>query len=350
MNSSEPPVSSSTEAEIPIFSSGVWDLDLALRETQLDKSVDVWEDRGRELAEYSALPQEEINRLASQDTKAAVVRCFAQAQGDGDDPLAPYRSCWFELAVRMMTAYERVSRCAVFLRQLCERIQPSDRADCVILDYGCGVADCGLVLALAGFRVRIVEVEGGLLELARWRFARRGLPVESCPVTPDDIHPEPGPAGAALLTDVLEHVAEPLRVLQGVVNGLCSPGLIFVSHDNFRLPRGDRPGHVQGHLECARREMCSLAARRFLARELIREAPGLYRRHQRRCPSCGSQVSTPAQVVSLSIFSLAERVALFLGLGKSGLVAETFHTLRGSRLLVPDWYRCPRCVSRWTPR
>jgi Methyltransferase domain len=88
-----------------------------------------------------------------------------------------------------------------------------------ILDFGCGVGFNSVLLAKAGFKVTLADVDGKSLDLAVLRMKRLGLPYE---VWKTDVEPMPPEKTYDLIValDVLEHL--PLDVLRSLVPKLIS--------------------------------------------------------------------------------------------------------------------------------
>jgi SAM-dependent methyltransferase len=75
------------------------------------------------------------------------------------------------------------------------------------LDFGSGVGSNAILFARHGFEVALADVSGTMLEFARWRLERRGLPAEFI-----NLNREPLPRDRfdlATAVDVCEHLAAP---------------------------------------------------------------------------------------------------------------------------------------------
>lgn len=93
-----------------------------------------------------------------------------------------------------------------YLAELVRHLSPGAR----VLDYGCGIGSDGLALLEAGYRVELADFDNPSTRYLRWRLERRGL---SAPV--HDLDGEvPGGFDAAYAFDVIEHVDDPIALLE----------------------------------------------------------------------------------------------------------------------------------------
>lgn len=109
-----------------------------------------------------------------------------------------------------------------------------------VLDYGSGIGTAGIVLADAGFEVTLADVADPLLDFARWRFARRGLPVRTIDLKRET--PRVAAYHGIVCFDVLEHIPRPQRVVRRLRDALVVDGVLFVFAPFGLDPR--RPMHV----------------------------------------------------------------------------------------------------------
>ncbi|WP_319578619.1 methyltransferase domain-containing protein [uncultured Methanospirillum sp.] len=104
-----------------------------------------------------------------------------------------------------------------------------------ILDYGCGSADLSLLLGKMGFSVSICDIDGGNLNGALKRFSIRGINLEnvykSTPEKPIPIISMKFDLIIAL--EVVEHVRDPLQLLETFNSSLNNKGIIILGSFPF---------------------------------------------------------------------------------------------------------------------
>lgn len=104
------------------------------------------------------------------------------------------------------------------------------------LDFGSGIGSLGLLLAQHGLAVTLADVQPDLNAYARWRFARRNLPVQVLDLpaptsATDDPPPMILPTAAfdfISAVDVFEHLPDPLYTLAQLVTALRPGGTLFI--------------------------------------------------------------------------------------------------------------------------
>lgn len=99
-----------------------------------------------------------------------------------------------------------------------------------VLDYGCGAGNVGFMFAQLGFQTTLVEVQGVLTDFLRWRINKYHLPITLL------TEEEPlGQYDLVTLFNVLEHLQEPLHVLQRIHKALPENGylaMLFNTHEH----------------------------------------------------------------------------------------------------------------------
>ncbi len=126
-----------------------------------------------------------------------------------------------------------------------------------VLDFGGGNGSAALWLARKGLAVGYVDV-GRIAEFARWRFKREGL------LAPRSRRPQPGkiitrwsldylifaakvagqPWDAICAVDVLEHIPNPIPIVQAIYDGLRPGGLFIFTPVSFK-PLATHPMHLE---------------------------------------------------------------------------------------------------------
>lgn len=100
-----------------------------------------------------------------------------------------------------------------------------------VLDYGCGVADISLYLALHGAKVTLVDLDDKKFEFTLWRFDHRNMKIKSKKAyqteKPVDLGDEK--FDAIVMAEFLEHVREPRLFLEFALDHLNEDGLFYDS-------------------------------------------------------------------------------------------------------------------------
>ena len=94
-----------------------------------------------------------------------------------------------------------------------------------VLDYGAGIGDLVLELARRQHDVTYLDVDGRTKAFARWRAERDWLPVTFA----SDLDEVEGAFDTIISLDVFEHLAEPLPVVDGLVEKLAPGGRMIVT-------------------------------------------------------------------------------------------------------------------------
>jgi 2-polyprenyl-3-methyl-5-hydroxy-6-metoxy-1,4-benzoquinol methylase len=107
-----------------------------------------------------------------------------------------------------------------------------------ILDYGGGIGQQSIFLARQGWHVGYADL-GETAAFARWRFEQEGVEILSlAPEVALDLALQPWGAISAL--DVVEHVPEPVDLLQRLTRVLAPEGLLFLTRHSFK----EYPAHL----------------------------------------------------------------------------------------------------------
>lgn len=102
-----------------------------------------------------------------------------------------------------------------------------------MIDYGCGVGNDGLPLLEKGFTVTFIDFDNPSTRFLRWRLAQRGYPDTFLNVEELTAFP---PADMFLAMDVLEHMVNPLSV----IDMLHPSTKLFVHQTTFGAKDGGR--------------------------------------------------------------------------------------------------------------
>ena len=123
------------------------------------------------------------------------------------DERALYRTS--EAYLYNLTAFAMTATKLPYLRDLTRLADPGSR----VLDYGCGIGSDGLLLLEMGYRVEFADFDNPSTRYLRWRLARRGL---DAAVHDLDSGPPPSGFDLAFAFDVIEHVPEPVGLLEAM--------------------------------------------------------------------------------------------------------------------------------------
>ncbi len=204
-----------------------------------------------ELAEYLGQPYEQVETRCRNAASALVKRWQAASPATGEQVLDFYRQAddylydltWWHTLVEDDSALVQVEALEA-ARSL--RLHSA-------LDFGCGIGSLGLALAVNGLQVTLADVNSTLLDFARFRFERRGLPAHFIDLsTGTALHGETFEFIAAV--DVLEHIPDPLPALEDMASALQPGGILFIhlpaSADAAHpMHLWSQPGTVLRHVE-----------------------------------------------------------------------------------------------------
>jgi SAM-dependent methyltransferase len=115
-----------------------------------------------------------------------------------------------------------------------------------VLDHGAGIGDISLELSRRGNSVTYVDVPGETQGFARWRAERESLPL----VFGRSLDEAFGPFDTIISLDVLEHIRDPIPVVDALVDRL-APGGTFVVTAYFG-PTKAHPMHFDHDLDLAK--------------------------------------------------------------------------------------------------
>jgi 2-polyprenyl-3-methyl-5-hydroxy-6-metoxy-1,4-benzoquinol methylase len=213
-----------------------------IKKTQLRFSTTLFQDREFELLDFFPISMAGLWSLFLRKGFPNTLRFKSCLDGffrDRSDPgvlKAAYEEAAFFYCLRLMLAYERYSMVLEYLDTLfaLHGSGTSSLSRWKVLDYGCGVSDIGLLLALLGAEVTICDLADPKLSFAESRYRRRKLNVKVIPIeNPEEsLSLNKNYYDLIVATEVLEHVRDPLQCLEVLTGALQSGGLLFNSMGN----------------------------------------------------------------------------------------------------------------------
>ena len=141
-----------------------------------------------------------------------------------------YQITDFMYANRLMLSYHRYDTGYYALEVFQKLKNEVDYKKLYALDYGCGVADPALFLALHGLKVTVVDLDTDKFRFAKQRFVERGLDVTAIAATqakkpvylPDNIKYD-----LIIMSEFLEHTYSPRTFLEFAMSHLKTGGLFY---------------------------------------------------------------------------------------------------------------------------
>lgn len=175
-----------------------------------------------------------------------------------------YESVAFMYANRLMLRYHNYD-IGLRILEIARDLSSLKANELRVLDYGCGVADPSLILALHGANVMIVDLEDSKFNFAKSRFRNRNLVFSSKGAEQTELPVETeGKYNFIILAEVLEHVRNPRLFLEYAVQHLKEEGVLYDSLGPFY-------GHTVGgsHLQEAKEQIESTDYSDFHAANLV---------------------------------------------------------------------------------
>jgi 2-polyprenyl-3-methyl-5-hydroxy-6-metoxy-1,4-benzoquinol methylase len=96
----------------------------------------------------------------------------------------------------------------------------------IVLDYGCGAGNMGMIFANAGFTVDFAEVKGVITNFLEWRIKKHFL--KSKVYTHEDDLGE-NKYDLVCMQNVMEHLEKPLEVLQKLTRAIKQGGYFLIT-------------------------------------------------------------------------------------------------------------------------
>lgn len=197
----------------------------------LDPGQTLKQDRQAELAEYWQCSTEEVlQRYEDFHVNKSRRKPKDSLDVSTDEGVfAHYRQEIEQHLTKKMLAYTRFDMAYKLLKYLNAYYPPAKRPDIRVLDYGCGVADYALAFAAQGYHPVICDIPGSHLDFAQWRFKKRDIPYTAISVTENNLYPDLGKVDIAICGEVLEHVRNPLKVIQSINQSMPRSGFFWSS-------------------------------------------------------------------------------------------------------------------------
>ena len=195
--------------------------------TLLDKTNPVYKDRFAEVKRFfnkstlGMLLHFAINGTPNTNYyKYRLERIFEGSWLDPNNLRHTYERSTFMYTNRLMLRYHNYKKGAQIL-ELANALSLK-KESLRVLDYGCGVADPSLFLALHGVDVTIVDLDDTKLEFARARFNNRGLSVRCVAAKQTEKPVDPGSEkyDVIIMAEFLEHVRNPRLFLEFALDHL----------------------------------------------------------------------------------------------------------------------------------
>lgn len=225
-------------------------LDELVKRTQLDPDRSLRDDRAVELAGFFGTTKEDAIRLYEElnvlHTRKPPPDLFAK-QDHASVVLDYLDDTFLKMSLtRLMLHYNRLQLAWSVVTALSEARKSADYHGCVMVDYGCGAADYALVFAVLGASPVVVDLAGGPVEFASYRFDARSIARQAIAVTTEIEHPPLPRADVINAAEVLEHVNDPPRLIEEFFQALRPEG--YFTFSDYPV----RPKKVEGnHLRAA---------------------------------------------------------------------------------------------------
>lgn len=211
--------------------------DLILK-TQINKNIDLFEDRINEVSEFYNIPANIIKESCKdiKDLNNMMIEVLNQNFQDistNQEIIKALQNSTSEYVKNLMIGYNRLDSAYQLLRYFDCRFSQKKKKTLNVLDYGCAVADYGLSFALEEYNVTLCDIKGGNLDFACFRFDRRNLTYSIAGVTEDNFYPDFSNFNIIIAGEILEHLPNPLLASQKIYKALPEGGYLWLSDYPF---------------------------------------------------------------------------------------------------------------------
>lgn len=193
----------------------------------------------RELAEYTGLPEAEVERRCEGAVDDQRDQWYEGDRSTPEGLIDFYNDCdayLYELL--WWHALEQGEAPAWNARLLTLAREEKTKR---YLDFGAGIGTNSILLAGEGIEVELADVSDVMQKFAKWRLERRGIAAHYIDLKTTALEPQRYDMISAV--DVLEHVPDPLETLEQITNALV-PGGLLVFDLIASKPDAERPFHL----------------------------------------------------------------------------------------------------------
>ena len=195
------------------------------RNTQINTTIDLFEDRKREIAEYYNTTPERITEIHNGPDQHE----FFDDITTDKKLLSAYQARSKRATVSHMLSYNRFDQEFCVLKFCNKKYGLKNRDSVRVLDYGCSIADYGLIFAIAGYSVTLCDISSGNINVGKWRFDKRRLSYNFIEVGLSNLYPKIEMMDLVIAGEVLEHIRNPKLVVENIYNGLRPDGYFWTS-------------------------------------------------------------------------------------------------------------------------
>lgn len=203
-----------------------------VKRLQINPNVPIFRDRLREVREFYDISIVGLIGYflvyGAPNSRYFKYKLYNQFEGktNAEHLKSAYENTAFLYSLRLMLGYERYSDVESFIEHIGLW---SKNTQSEILDYGCGVADIGLMLSHLGCNVTMADLDDKKLDFAKWRFVKRGFKPKVIRIANTEEFPELGDQLYDLIiaSELLEHVRNPLKLLRNFTKALKINGYLY---------------------------------------------------------------------------------------------------------------------------